>query len=242
MAKTPDHERYVAENAGRMGFDPAKVAAVLDAMLARYPACYRFTLAFEGGYVNDPDDPGGCTNMGITIGTLQAWREPEMVSCADVETLHPSEAFLIYAQNYWAPVRGSDLAVGLNLQVWDWGVNSGPSRAIRYLQQMIGVTEDGIMGPDTLAASEKFVKNEGIDLAIEQYGACRQDYYQSLDGWGKYGDGWTRRNEECMAEGRNLASTQPTLPPKGNDELRRRNLDVTDLDARVAELERWRNS
>jgi lysozyme family protein len=237
MSKTPDHEAYVAEHGASMIFDHYSLAQVLDAMLARYPACYNFTLDFEGGYVNDPDDPGGCTNMGITIGTLQAWRGPSVtVTCEDVQNLSEAEAFLIYAQNYWAPVMGSDLSVGLNLQVWDWGVNSGPSRAIRYLQGMVGVAEDGVMGPDTLAASEKFVEKEGIEIAIDWYGAIRQDYYQSLDGFGKYGDGWTRRNNECMAEGKHLAQTQPKpLPPRSKG-------SVKSLEARIAELERWRES
>jgi lysozyme family protein len=217
MAKTPDHEHYVRCSAGLMGFDPETTARVLDACLARYPACYSFTLGYEGGYVNDPNDPGGCTNMGITIGTLQAWRGPDVtVTCSDVQALTEPEAFLIYAQNYWAPVQGSDLPVGLNLQVWDWGVNSGPGTAIIKLQWMVGCTEDGIMGPETLAATERYVEDQGVEAAIEAYGSIRQAYYESLDGWVHYGEGWTNRNDDCMAEGIRLSETQPEpLPREG---------------------------
>lgn len=183
-------------------FEPQQI---VEAYKAQYPSCYGFTREFEGGYVNDPDDPGGCTNMGITIGTLQAWRNDPTVDCTDVYNLSELEAGLIYAQNYWGPVWGNQLPIGLNLQVWDWGVNSGPGRAVEYLQQMIGATADGAMGPNTLSSTLDYVARNGIDNVIAEYHDIRQSYYESLSTFENYGDGWTRRNDECRDLGYSLA-------------------------------------
>lgn len=218
-------------------FEPQQL---VGAYLARYPQSYDFTLGFEGGYVNDPDDPGGCTNKGITIGTLRAWRNDPDVTCDDVAALTDLEAGLIYAQNYWSPVWGNKLPIGLNTQVWDWGVNSGPTRSVKYLQLMIDSPQDGLMGPNTLSAVLEYVKLYGVEAAIREYQSLRQGYYESLDTFWKYGDGWTRRNEECAALGITLSQQDPlelpdipdpTLPPEDGE-----------LADRVTRLEQWAGS
>lgn len=206
------------------------VEQIISGVEARYPDCYRFTKQFEGGYVNDPNDPGGCTNMGITIGTLEAWRG-EPVTCEDVKALAEPEVGLIYSTNYWAPVWGSKLPIGLNLQVWDWGVNSGPSRSIKYLQRLIGTTQDGIMGPDTLKATEEYATDYGLENMIVAYSELRQEYYESLDGWVHYGDGWTRRNHDCVNLGITMAQAGPAHIPLP--------VPIGDLDNRVAAIENW---
>lgn len=229
MPKTPDHlsEKFKY-------FTHFNVNEVIGGIKARYPACYAFTKQYEGGYVNDPHDPGGCTNMGITIGTLQAWRGGQ-VTCEDVKNLAEPEVGLIYSTNYWAPVWGNRLPIGLNLQVWDFGVNAGPSRAIKYLQRLTGSTQDGIMGPNSIDAVNNYVKEYGVSAAIRNYSALRQDYYESLSSFDRYGNGWTTRNEACCALGLQLDDQgTPTipLPPIGD----------TELTARVASLENWAKS
>lgn len=227
--KTPDYYATIPDEILSYGkFNPLDI---INAYEARYPEAYAFTLSFEGGYVNHPDDPGGCTNMGITIGTLGAWRG-EKVTCADVKALSKEEAAMIYATNYWAPVWGNRMPVGVNTQVWDWGVNSGPKRALQYLQRLVGSTADGIMGPKTLEATEKYVKKHGINDTLYRYSADRQQYYESLSTFDTFGNGWTRRNEECLALSIQLAADDDSVIE----------LPTTDIEARVAALEAWASS
>lgn len=231
--KTVDHLRTKIE-----AFESVPVALIIEGYVARYPAAYQFTLQFEGGYVDDPDDPGGCTNKGITIGTLTAWRQDSGVTCQDVKNLSPTEAALIYATNYWAPVWGNKMDVGINTQVWDFGVNAGPHRAIETLQGIVGSPADGVMGPNTLSAVDGFIDDNGIDPLLSSFHDSRQRYYESLSTFSKYGNGWTRRNDDCLTLSRDLAGktiTLPTLPalpdrPDG------------DIDARVSALEDWAGS
>lgn len=176
-----------------------------EQIAACYPEAFAFTLSFEGGYNDDPRDPGGCTNLGITIHTLRAWRQPQTVTCEDVKNLTMTEAADIYALNYWTPVWGTQLPVGINTQVWDFGVNAGPRRAIRYLQTLVGSTVDGIMGPNTLAATHAWLQRLGNTAANELYFNKRQDYYESLSTFAHFGKGWTRRNKECLALALTLA-------------------------------------
>jgi lysozyme family protein len=205
-----------------MAYTEAQIAA-------KYPESYEFTLQYEGGYVNDPDDPGGCTNMGITIGTLTDWRKDPTVTCNDVKALTEDEAAQIYAKNYWDKVWGNDLPVGLNTQVWDFGVNAGPSRAIKQLQFLVNSPQDGKMGPNTLQATKDYVALHGVEAVINAYAQMRQNYYESLDGWSKYGAGWTNRNRDCTALAVQLARE---VVPTSQD----------DLEARIAKLEKWASS
>ncbi|WP_082555208.1 glycoside hydrolase family 108 protein [Devosia sp. Root635] len=100
----------------------------------------------EGGYVDHPADPGGATNMGITHKTLARWRmvSPwwKLPKSAVMELQRP-EAAKIYRANYWDAVRGDDLPSGLDLALFDFAVNSGPGRAVKMLQTIVGVTADG---------------------------------------------------------------------------------------------------
>lgn len=196
MTKTIHHGEWLTHVTDYMHFKPEEI---IGAYHARYPDAYRFTMEFEGGYVNDPDDPGGCTNMGITIGTLTAWRDDPTTDCDDVYELSPVEAGMIYAQNYWAPVWGNQLLVGVNTQVWDFGVNSGPATAIKKLQTLVGSTIDGFMGPETLAGVDAYIDLYDLDTLLRSYHDLRQAYYESLSTFSKYGNGWTRRNDECLA-------------------------------------------
>lgn len=214
---------------------PQLVAKLSEALTARYPACYDFTLQWEGGYVNHPDDPGGCTNKGITLRTWRDWRDNPTLTCEDLKTISDLEVALIYGSNYWAPVWGNDLPLGLNLCVWDWGVNSGPSRAVKYLQQMIGSAADGIMGPNTMAAVNKYVDLVGLDQTITEYTGLRQNYYEQLSTWPTFGDGWTNRNKACDAEAKRLAALGPWTP----DLPTPKPPEPSDLEARVTKLENW---
>lgn len=114
-----------------------------------FAACMAEIIAHEGGYVDHPKDPGGATNMGITIGTLREWRGGP-VTKGHVRSLTKREAETIYRARYWNPVRGDDLRAGVDLVALDPAVNSGVRRGVQWLQRAVGVAADGKMGPVTL--------------------------------------------------------------------------------------------
>lgn len=161
----------------------------------RFAACLKIVLKHEGGYVNHPKDPGGRTNLGVTQRVWEAWTgrkatEQEMRSLT-VDMVAP-----LYRKKYWDAVRGRDLAPGLDLHVFDFGVNAGPARAIRYLQMMIGAHPDGKFGPATARALSNYIDAYGTAKAIKRYGELREQYYRQLRTFPTFGRGWLRRNRE----------------------------------------------
>ncbi|AHB02130.1 Putative secretion activating protein [Brucella ceti TE28753-12] len=106
----------------------------------------------EGGYADNPADPGGATNMGITINTLSAW-EGRQVSPQDVKELTQATATQIYQVEFWNKIDGNDLPSGVDYALFDFAVNSGPGRAAKTLQKILAMPEDGIIGAQTVAAA-----------------------------------------------------------------------------------------
>ena len=149
----------------------------------------RWILASEGGYVDHPRDPGGATNMGITHKTLAAWRG-RAVTKQDVRDLKRAEALEIYRAQYWSAVRGNDLPAGLDYAVFDYGVNSGPARAIKDLQRCLGVKVDGVVGAITLDAVRRVTDIIGL---IEDLCERRWTFVQGLKTFATFGKGWRRR-------------------------------------------------
>lgn len=157
--------------------------------------CMSVVLEHEGGYVDHPDDPGGATNLGITHLTLADWRGAP-VSKGDVRALQRTEAEEIYRARYWNALNCDRLAAGVDLVVFDFGVNAGPARAARMLQRITGAKIDGQIGPKTLAAAARFAP----ETIIERFSDDRLAYYRRLKHWDSFGRGWTRRTEETRAK------------------------------------------
>ena len=128
-------------------------------MADSFDICLAFTLREEGGYVDDPADPGGATNMGITLATYREWSDEANLGDAQVEDMTLKTARAIYRSLYWNPLRADALPPGVDLSVFDMGVNAGIWCSARLLQQSLGFTGDavdGSIGPDTLAATDRF--------------------------------------------------------------------------------------
>jgi lysozyme family protein len=153
-----------------------------------FDPCLAFVLAAEGGYVDDPLDPGGATNLGITLKVLTDWRH-SAVTKQDVKSLTRDEAAAIYRAHYWNVVRGDSLPAGVDLMAFDAAVNLGAGRSARILQAVVGVTQDGSIGPTTVAA----VVGANPSDIIEALATKRSDYYHSLSTFDHFGAGWTRR-------------------------------------------------
>jgi lysozyme family protein len=158
----------------------------------------------EGGYVNHPKDPGSCTKHGITIGTLRRMVNAH-ATCNDVRNLDAETAEDIYRRIYWSAVDGDDLPAGVDLCVFDHGVNAGPRRAIQLLQRVVGANPDGIIGRVTLFMVDRVPPMQ----LIERYSKARLSYYQRLRHWKTFGRGWSRRVNETRELALMLAAMQP---------------------------------
>ena len=160
-------------------------------MKSNYDKCLKTILHHEGGYVNHPKDPGGETNLGVTKRVYQ-----EHGGTKDMKDLLVEDVAPIYKKGYWDRMKGDDLPGGLDLCVFDFGVNAGPNRAAKFLQKMIGTTVDGGIGPNTLAKVEEYIRENGEHESVEKYQSMRQKYYERLPTFATFGKGWTRRVEE----------------------------------------------
>ena len=174
-------------------------------MEKNYQHCLEMILHHEGGYVNHPEDPGGATNLGVTKRVYEEW-VGRTVSLDQMERLQVSDVAPIYKKNYWNRVKGDQLPSGLDLCVFDFGVNAGPGRAAKYLQTMIGSTPDGGIGPMTLKAVSEYVEKHGLAKAIDNYQEARQAYYEKLSTFDTFGKGWTRRVDETTQLAKTMIS------------------------------------
>ena len=156
-----------------------------------YQKCLDMILHHEGGYVNHPKDPGGETNLGVTKRVYEEWGGTKDMKDLEVEDVAP-----IYRKNYWDRIKADDLPSGLDLCVFDFGVNAGTGRAAKYLQSMIGTVADGGIGPNTLKKLDEYLEENSVEDTIKNYQAERQSYYESLSTFETFGRGWTRRVEE----------------------------------------------
>ena len=163
--------------------------------MSNFNKCLEIVLHHEGGYVNHPKDPGGMTNMGVTKRVYEEW-VGYSVSENTMQNLKEEDVAPIYKKNYWDRVKGDQLPNGLDLVVFDFGVNAGTGRAAKYLQAMIGTDADGGIGPNTLAKLDEFINNNTLTETIRLYQDERQDYYESLSTFKTFGKGWTRRVNE----------------------------------------------
>lgn len=137
----------------------------------------------EGGYVNDPRDPGGETNWGITKRVAMAHGY-----MGAMQSMTRDQAKKIYLTSYWN-VIGPDVHPAIKFQVFDFAVNAGVETAIRKLQAAVNVATDGRWGPISAAA----LKAMSIDVVLMRFAAVRLQYYTSLSHWPDFGKGWARR-------------------------------------------------
>lgn len=154
-------------------------------MRDNYEACLAITLKWEGGDVDHPADPGGKTRWGVTQAVYSAWRKAHGKASASVFSMTKPEMLAIYKENYWDAVKGDNLAYGVDLATWDFGVNSGPARARNILLTSIG----------------------GTDIqTIQKICAKRLSFVQGLKIWKTFGKGWSRRIADIEARAVKMAA------------------------------------
>lgn len=156
----------------------------------RFQACLSHTLKWEGGWSNHPKDRGGATMRGVIQRVYDGWRDRQGLPRRSVRSIEETELQAIYRRDYWDAVRGDDLPPGVDLAVFDFGVNSGPTRSIRYLQTVLGVTVDGHIGPATLGAIRSRNHMAGV---VEKIMVQRRGFLRGLRDYPTFGKGWENR-------------------------------------------------
>lgn len=157
-------------------------------MKDNFEQCMALVLKEEGGYVNDPHDPGGRTNHGVTQET---WEEyvGKSVTEDDMKNLTIQEVIPLYKQNYWDRINGDELPDGIDYAVFDFAVNSGVDCAAKFLQSILGVKTDGKIGPMTISACETSNSRDVATQVCEK----RLAYLQALPTWAFYQKNWSSR-------------------------------------------------
>jgi lysozyme family protein len=164
-------------------------------MKGNFDLCLAMLLSHEGGFVNHKSDPGGMTNLGVTRQTWEM-HVGHSVEEADMRALKPHMVAPLYKKSYWDKVKGDALPSGVDYAVFDIAVNSGVSRAGRILQQALGLIDDGIIGPNTLAATN----GKNTQDLIKKICDIRLTFMQRLPTWPTFGRGWAKRVAEVQAD------------------------------------------
>lgn len=145
-------------------------------------------LSNEGGYVNDPQDPGGETNWGISKRSY-----PQ----EDIKNLTRDEAISIYWRDFYVVLGADQMAPAIGYQLLDSAINSGITPTIRLLQRALGVADDGVFGP----VSRKALAQASESDIVMKFVAHRLDYMTRLKNWPVHGKGWTRRMAQNLLYG-----------------------------------------
>lgn len=156
-----------------------------------FEKCFALVLKNEGGYVDNPKDPGGATNLGCTKAVWEAWIG-RTATKDEIKALKPADVMPLYRKKYWDAVKGDELPKGVDYAVFDLAINSGPGKAVKTLQRAVGTNPDGAIGPATLAAVHARSPRELATLICE----ARLAFLQSLPTYDTFGKGWSRRVSE----------------------------------------------
>ena len=169
-------------------------------MRENWDNCFNMVLQHEGGYVNDPRDPGGRTNLGVTQRAWEAyWNRSS--SEEEMRKLTPNIVKPFYKAMYWDKIRGDDLPAGVDYAAYDLAVNSGVGRASKYLQQIAGVTADGVIGPKSLEAIKVCDPEQTVQALCDM---CL-DFLKRLPTFETFGKGWSRRVAEVKDKASGMA-------------------------------------
>jgi lysozyme family protein len=183
-----------------------------------FAAALAHVLEMEGGYSDDPHDPGGPTNKGITLATFAAWRGVTITAAnragliGELRRISPAETEEIYRQRYWRPAGCPALEPKLAFVHFDAAVNHGVGTAIRILQEAAGARVDGEIGPETKGR----IAAMPIADIIKTYAAIRRRRYRALPHFWRFGRGWLSRVERTLERAEELSPTRKPQTEDGN--------------------------
>ena len=161
----------------------------------QFDTCLGFVLGAEGGFSNDPRDPGGATYRGITIGSLRDWLGDPDATVEQLQALQPDDVAGFYRSRYWDSVCCGSMPAGLDLMVFDHAVNAGNHGSAVLLQRVLGVDDDGQVGPLTLGA----IAGRDVVTLLGQLRAAQEASYRRTRNFRAFGRGWLRRVGERHA-------------------------------------------
>lgn len=208
-----------------------------------FKSILKHTLGSEGGWSDNPKDPGGATMKGVTLKTFRRFVKADATK-DDLRKITDAQLETVYRREFWDTVSGAQLPSGVDMAVFDFSVNSGPSRAAKYLQKVVGVKQDGKIGPATLEA----VNNMSPTALINTYMDERLAYMKRAKGssgalkgkllWPTFKNGWQRRIDSVRSFSLKLAAAptpekplivetkveveKPVVPPTVEKEVRQK--------------------
>lgn len=150
--------------------------------------CLELVLKSEGNYINNPSDPGGQTNLGVTRKVWEEWVGRES-SEKEMRSLTKEQVGPLYKAKYWLACYGPQLPLGIDYMAFDASVNMGVGRAIKLLQESIGCVPDGMIGPRTMQLIDQ---KKPYDV-IQAYSKRKTEFYEGLKTFPVFGKGWLNR-------------------------------------------------
>lgn len=163
-------------------------------MKDNFVKCLPLVLKHEGGWSNHPSDPGGATMRGVTLATFRRYYGNNMTK-DDLRGIRYEQLQHIYKDGYWDVCKCDELPYGVDYAMFDFAVNSGPRRAVSFLQEIVGSAADGILGPRTLNAVKGAYDHRTIVYLCDN----RLAFLRSLANWRVFGTGWENRVIEMEA-------------------------------------------
>ncbi|TPJ52709.1 glycosyl hydrolase 108 family protein [Mesorhizobium sp. B2-6-4] len=165
-------------------------------------------LKSEGGWSDNPADPGGATMKGVTLANYRRYVQANATK-DDLRHISDAQIATVYRRFYWDAVAGAELPDGVDYAVFDFAVNSGQGRAAKYLQAVVGVAQDGRIGPDTIAA----VESKPAGVVVDALCDARMAFLKRLPTWGTFGKGWQSRVASVRANALKMTAQSASAPP-----------------------------
>jgi lysozyme family protein len=168
-------------------------------MQNNFDKCIALVLKSEGGFTDNPKDPGnhlddgrqGCTNLGVTQAAWEAF-VGHKVSTADMKALTPETVGSFYKAKYWMASYANQLPVGVDYCILDASINMGVGRAVKLLQECLGCVPDGTIGPRTM----QLIDGKDPKDVVEAFSQRKISFYESLATFATFGKGWLKRVED----------------------------------------------
>ena len=160
---------------------------------------FELVMKSEGGYVNNPKDPGGETMMGVTKNAWSTWLK-RPIEDGEMAKLQYSDVKPFYEALYWNKAYCPQLPTGLDYMAFDAAVNMGVGQSIRLLQKSLGCVSDGIIGQNTMTA----IHNADTNNLIDKYSAQKEQFYRSLALFNTFGKGWLARVEQVKQNAKEM--------------------------------------
>jgi len=170
-------------------------------MKSNWDRCFDMVIIHEGGYVDNPVDPGGATNLGCTKAVWEQYMGHE-VTKDDIRNLTKEDVKPLYKKRYWDAIHGDALPSGLDYCIFDCAINSGVGRAAKFIQEIVGVPADGAIGNNTISAIAQI---NPVTL-VNEFSDKRQYFLESLKIFATFGKGWTKRVLEVRNKSIDMAT------------------------------------